>query len=57
MGDRLLNVREVAQILGMHPEVVRLKTRRGELPGRQFGGRTSPYKYPESKIMAIVRSI
>lgn len=54
MTDRLLNVHEVAEILGLHPEVVRRKTRRGELPGKKFGQRSSPYKYRESKIRAIL---
>lgn len=54
MTDRLLSVHEVADLLGMHPEVVRRKTRRGELPGRKFGSNSSPYKYRESKIKAIL---
>lgn len=54
MKDRLIGVAEVAEILGLHPEVVRKKTRRGELPGKKMGQRSSPYKYRESKILAIL---
>lgn len=52
--DRLIGVREVAQMLGLHPEHVRLMTRRGDLPGKKFGQRNSPYKYSQKKIEALI---
>lgn len=51
---RYLNVAEVADLLRMHPETVREKARRRELPGIKLGGRTSPYRFRESSIEALM---
>ena len=51
---RYLTVTEVANLLGMHPETVRTKARRGELPGIKLGGRTSPYRFREASIEALL---
>ncbi len=56
MGDYLIGVPEVAHMLGISTEMVRRKTRRGELPGKKHGGKTSPYKYSHARIAAIVGS-
>jgi len=39
IGDRLLTLREAAEMLRMNPRTVRSYVRRGELQGRIIGGR------------------
>ena len=39
IGDRLLTLREAADVLRLHPRTVREYVRRGELEGRVIGGR------------------
>jgi len=39
IGEALLTLAEVAEILRLHPRTVRQYVRRGELPGRLIGGR------------------
>jgi excisionase family DNA binding protein len=38
-SDRFLTLREVAEVLRLHPRTVREYVRRGELQGRIVGGR------------------
>ena len=39
IGERLLTLREAAEVLRLHPRTVREYLRRGELEGRVIGGR------------------
>lgn len=39
IGERLLTIREAAEVLRLHPRTVREYLRRGELEGRVIGGR------------------
>lgn len=39
IGDRLLTIREAAEVLRLHPRTVREYLRRGELEGRVIGSR------------------
>lgn len=39
IGERLLTIREAAEVLRLHPRTVREYLRRGELEGRLLGGR------------------
>jgi len=39
VGDRLLTLREAAEVLRLNPRTVRQYVRRGELEGRVIGGR------------------
>ena len=39
IGDKLLTIREAAEVLRLHPRTVREYVRRGELEGRVIGGR------------------
>jgi excisionase family DNA binding protein len=39
IGDRLLTLREAAEVLRLSPRTVREYVRRGELKGRVIGGR------------------
>ena len=39
IGERLLTIREAAEILRLHPRTVREYVRRGEIEGRIIGGR------------------
>ncbi len=39
IGERLLTIREAADVLRLHPRTVREYIRRGELKGRLLGGR------------------
>ena len=39
IGERLLTLREAAEVLRLHPRTVREFLRRGELEGRVIGGR------------------
>src|SRR5665647_1619506 len=52
MPTRLLNVAQVAAMLGLHPETVRQMAREKSLPALKLGGRTSPYRFRESAIEA-----
>lgn len=52
MAARLLNVAEVAEQLGCHPETVREMARRGDIPSLKLGGRTSPYRFRQASIDA-----
>ena len=54
---RLLNVAQVAEILGLHPETVREMARNGLLPALKLGGRTSPYRFRESAIDAHLEAL
>lgn len=52
---RLLSVHDVADQLGWHPETVRQKARRGELPAmKPGGGRNSGYRFRQSSIDAFL---
>ena len=54
-APRLLTVFDVAEQLGWHPQTVREKARRGELPAmKPGGGRTSPYRFRQSAIDAFL---
>jgi len=39
IGERLLTLREAAEVLRLHPRTVREYVRRGEIHGRVIGGR------------------
>jgi excisionase family DNA binding protein len=39
IGDKLLTIREAAEVLRLHPRTVREYVRRRELEGRVIGGR------------------
>lgn len=39
VGERLLTLREAAEVLRLHPRTVREYVRRGEIEGRIIGGR------------------
>ena len=39
IGDRLLTLREAAEVLRLNPRTVREHVRRGEIEGRIIGGR------------------
>jgi excisionase family DNA binding protein len=39
IGERLLTLREAADVLRLHPRTVRGYVRRGEIKGRVIGGR------------------
>jgi excisionase family DNA binding protein len=39
IGERLLTLRDAAEILRLHPRTVREYVRRGEVKGRVIGGR------------------
>ena len=39
IGERLLTIREAAEVLRLHPRTVREYVQRGELEGRIIGGR------------------
>ena len=39
IGERLLTLREAAEVLRLHPRTVREYLRRGEIEGRLIGGR------------------
>jgi excisionase family DNA binding protein len=39
IGDRLLSLREAAEILRMNPRTLRAYVRRGEIEGRVIGGK------------------
>jgi excisionase family DNA binding protein len=56
-GPRLLNVAQVAELLGLHPETIRHMARRGQLPALKLGGRTSPYRFRESAIDAHLAAL
>jgi len=51
---RLLNVAQVAELLGLHPETVRQMAREKTLPALKLGGRASPYS---SAIEAHIDSL
>ena len=54
-ANRLLTVQDVAEQLRWHPQTVREKARRGELPAmKPGGGRTSPYRFRQSAIDAYL---
>lgn len=51
--ERLLTVREVAEMYGADAETIRRWTRTGQIPGFKVGpGRNSPYRYRLSAIEA-----
>jgi excisionase family DNA binding protein len=50
----VLTVREVADLLRMHPETVREKARKGLLPAVKLGGSTSPYRFRRSSIERLL---
>ena len=39
IGDRLLTIREVAEVLRLSPRTVRVYVQRGDIEGRIIGGR------------------
>jgi len=39
IGERLLTIREAAEVLRLHPRTVREYVKRGEIEGRIIGGR------------------
>lgn len=53
-ANRLLTVHDVAEQFGWHPQTVREKARRGEIPAIKLGGRTSPYRFRQSAIDAFL---
>lgn len=51
MPGRFLNVREVAETLGIAPETVRTMARRGEIPAFKMGSSsTSPYRFDAKDV-------
>lgn len=54
---KFLSVREVAELLGYHPETVREMARKKQLPAIKFGGRTSPYRFSADAIDAHIASL
>ena len=50
MTTPLLNVRDVAEMLGIHPETVREMARRKQIRAIKFGGRTSPYRFRPAAV-------
>lgn len=46
----LLGVRDVAEMLDLHPETVREMARRKQIRAIKFGGRTSPYRFRPAAV-------
>ena len=55
-GERLYNVKEVAERLRVNPETVRVWLRTGKLKGVLIGGRKSGYRIPESEVRRVLSS-
>ncbi|MBO9555552.1 helix-turn-helix domain-containing protein [Cellulomonas sp.] len=50
----LLGVRDVAEMLGIHPETVREMARRKQIRAIKFGGRTSPYRFRPAAVDELI---
>ena len=53
--ERLLTVKQVAEILTVHPETVRLWIRQGKLRGFAIGGTKSGLRISESDLAGFIR--
>lgn len=55
MTREIMTVKEVAEYLGMHPETVRQRARRGELPAFKSGpGPRASYRFRKAAIDAEI---
>ena len=52
--ERLLTVRQVAEMVAVRPETVRRWLKEGKLRGRMPGGNRSGYRIPESEVARLV---
>ncbi len=48
----LMNVAEVATLLGVHSQTVREMARKRQIPSIKFGSRNSPYRFRPASIEA-----
>ena len=51
--EPFISLREAAELLQMHPDTIKKKTRNGEIPGRKLGRR---WKYRVSELDAYAKS-
>jgi len=55
VNERLLNARELADLLGLSPATVLDRFERGDLPGfRLFGRKGGPVRFRESEVLAAL---
>ena len=51
--EPFIGLKEAAELLQMHPDTIKKKTRNGEIPGRKLGRR---WKYRVSELDAYAKS-
>jgi len=57
VSERLLNARELADLLGLSPATVLDRFERGDLPGfRLFGKKGGPVRFRESEVLAALEA-
>jgi predicted DNA-binding transcriptional regulator AlpA len=57
MSERLLNARELAEVLGLSPATVLDRFEAGDLPGfRLFGRKGGPVRFRESEILEALET-
>jgi len=54
----ILNVKQAAEYLGLHPEVLRRKAQNGEIPAQKLGsGKRSPWRFVKSELERYLRGL